>query len=95
MCALPRRDGTSRQNTRQAKSAPRATKTVIATSWKMMPPTMMWVPVDWELEEEVSLVSNELLLEDESPPPPPDEAIPPPAAWTTKEIISQVQKIQR
>lgn len=62
----------------------------------MMPPTMMWVPVDWELEEEeVSLVLNELVLEDESPPPPPDEAIPPPAAWTTKEIISQVQKIQR
>lgn len=57
----------------------------------------MWVPVDWELEEEVSLVLNELVLEDESPPPPPppDEAIPPPAAWTTKEIISQVQKIQR
>ncbi|OJJ73117.1 hypothetical protein ASPBRDRAFT_73571 [Aspergillus brasiliensis CBS 101740] len=101
MCALPRREDTSRQKTRQAKSAPRATKTVMDTSWKMMPPTMMCVPVDWEEDELVALVLKVLELELEleldpllPPPPAPDDAMPPPAAWTTNETMSQVQKIQ-
>lgn len=52
---------------------------VIENSWKTMPATMMLVP---------GAVSPSILLDS-------DEAIPPPTAWTTREITSQVQKIQR
>ena len=64
---------------RRMKSTAQTTKMVIEKSWKTIPATMMCVPV---------AVSPPILSA--SP-----EAMPPPTAWTTSEIMSQVQKIQR
>jgi hypothetical protein len=68
-----------RRMVRRTKSAAHKQKMVMEAIWKMIPATMMFVPVSVL----PSILSASV------------EAMAPPTAWITRETTSQVTKIQR